>query len=65
MCSGRRRRDLALVHAGVPPGHAADPKLPEVGQRDVEGGEPLVGCVGVAAHREQVYVPVSHPRYLQ
>ncbi len=56
---------LALVEPLVPVCDGADAQLPEVRQRDVVGGEALVGRVRVPANGQQVDVAVADPRDLE
>jgi len=56
---GRRAGDLALVDAGVACLRVLDGERPVLGPRLVLRPEPLVAGVRVAAHREQVGVPVA------
>lgn len=59
-----RRGNLALVSARVPLLGRLDLQHPVLGSGVVRGGEPLVRGVGQGANREQVNVPVPHPRDL-
>ena len=62
---GRRGGDLALVEARVLALRVPDAQRPVLGVRRVHRLEALVRRVRVAAHGEQVDVPVPHPRHLQ
>jgi len=60
-----RGRYLAFVDPGVLALSVAYTQCPIFGVGRVHGLEALVGGVGVAAHSEQVYIPVPHPGHLQ
>lgn len=60
-----RRRDLALVDARVAMLRIFDLQAPVFRVRMMYRPEPLIGGVRVAAHRQQMDVPVAHPRHLQ
>jgi hypothetical protein len=57
--------DLALVDAWVSVLWVLDLQGPVFTVRVVYSTEPLVTCVRIPAHREQVDVAMSHPRHLQ
>jgi len=59
---GRLGGDLALVDAGVPLLHELDEQHPLV-LRVVAGGEPRVRGEALLARRQDVHVPVPHPRH--
>ena len=60
---GRLGGDLALVDAGVPLLDELDEQHPLV-LRVVAGGEPRVRGEALLARRQNVHVPVPHPRHL-
>lgn len=64
MADGRRRRDLALVDAGVFLLGVPNAQRPLLGVRRVQRLEALVRGVRVASDRQQVDVAMSHPRDL-
>jgi len=63
--NGWRGADLALVHARVPALRVPDLQHPVLEVRRVDGLEPLVTRVRVAADGEQMQVSVPDPRHLQ
>ncbi len=62
--SGWRGRHLALVESLILQRDPDDPELPEVGERNVMGGEAHVRRVRVPADRQKVQVTQPHPRNL-
>lgn len=58
------RGDLALIHAGVAQLRPLDVQYPVIRLGPVRGLEPLVRRVRVAAHRQDMQIPMSYPGYL-
>lgn len=58
------RGDLALVQSGVPGLREFDLQRPVLGGSRLDDGEPLVGCVRVSTHSQDVHVTVPDPAHL-
>lgn len=65
MSDRRSRAYLTLVNPGVFPLRIPNPESPFLGVRRVDRLESLIGRVGVPADRQQVNIPVPHPRNLK
>lgn len=52
---------LALIYARVAMLRVLDLQCPVLAVRMVDRAEPLVACIRVPPHRQQVDVPMSHP----
>lgn len=55
---------LALVQSGVPGLREFDLQRPVLGGSRLDDGEPLVGCVRVSTHSQDVHVTVPDPAHL-
>jgi hypothetical protein len=56
--------DLALVQSGVPGLREFDLQRPVLGGSRLDDSEPLVGCVRVSTHSQDVHVTVPDPAHL-
>lgn len=64
LADGRCSRNLTLVHALVLALRVPYPQRPLLSVRGVHRLEPLIRCVRVPAHGQQMDITMSHPGHL-